>query len=127
MHRPGLWRPGVCRERLNADNIQIIDPQQGYTTPANAQVSVAMARTPGYCFVNANKAMSVVRAKLTPADPQPTTWHPGELDLRSLIKPTDRDGSPSQRLCWSIRLLYVVLQHSTDGTLSTVSPGEFGH
>ena len=31
--------------RLRGDNIQIIDPQQGYTTPADAQVSVGNGPT----------------------------------------------------------------------------------
>ena len=55
------WRgplaAGSVTNRLNADNIQIIDPQQGYTTPANAQVSVDNGTNPqDIAFVNANKA-----------------------------------------------------------------------
>ena len=52
--------------RLRADNIQIIDPQQGYTTPANAQVSVGNGTNPqDIAFMNANKAY-VSRRSRTP-------------------------------------------------------------
>ena len=54
--------------RLNADNIQIIDPQQGYTTPANAQVSVGNGSNPqDIAFVNATKAYVSRLAEPRPA------------------------------------------------------------
>jgi len=84
--------------RLNADNIQIIDPQQGYTTPANAQVSVGNGTNPqDIAFVNATKAYVSRLGRTAPRllILNPTTLATlGELDLRSLIKPNDLDGTP---------------------------------
>jgi DNA-binding beta-propeller fold protein YncE len=102
--------------RLNADNIQVIDPQQGYTTPANAQVSVGNGTNPqDIAFVSATKAY-VSRYGRTAASLlilNPTTLAIlGERDLRSLIKPNDRDGTPEPSfMLINNGLLYVTLQH----------------
>jgi DNA-binding beta-propeller fold protein YncE len=102
--------------RLNADNIQIIDPQQGYTTPANAQVSVGNQTNPqDIAFVSSAKAY-VSRLGRTAASLvilNPTTLATlGERDLRSLIKPNDLDGTPEPSfMLVNNGLLYVTLQH----------------
>ena len=110
----------------NADTIQIIDPQQGYTTPANAQVSVDSGTNPqDIAFVNANKAYVSRRertSRLLILNPT-TLAKLGELDLRSLIKVNDFDGSPEPAyMLVNNGLLYVALQHF--GNLGPVAPGE---
>ena len=102
--------------RLNADNIQIIDPQQGYTTPANAQVSVGNGTNPqDIAFVNATKAYVSRLSRTAPSllILNPTTLATlGERDLRSLIKPNDLDGTPEPSfMLVNNGLLYVALQH----------------
>jgi DNA-binding beta-propeller fold protein YncE len=102
--------------RLDADNIQIIDPQQGYTTPANAQVSVGNGTNPqDIAFVSATKAYVSRYARTAPSllIINPTTLATlGERDLRSLIKPNDRDGTPEPSfMLVNNGLLYVTLQH----------------
>jgi hypothetical protein len=110
--------------RLDADNIQIIDPQQGYTTPANAQVSVGNGTNPqDIAFVNAKAYVS----RLGRTAPlllilNPTTLATlGEVDLRSLLKPNDLDGTPEPSfMLVNNGLLYVALQHLDE--LATLFP-----
>ena len=117
--------------RLNADNIQIIDPQQGYTTPANAQVSVGNGTNPqDIAFVNATKAYVSRFGRTTPSllILNPTTLATlGERDLRSLIKPNDRDGTPEPSfMLVNNGLLYVALQHLDELAFffPPIAPGE---
>jgi len=112
--------------RLNADNIQIIDPKLGYTTPANAQVSVDSGTNPqDIAFVSASKAYVSRRertSRLLILNPT-TLAKLGELDLSSLIKVNDFDGSPEPAyMLVNNGLLYVALQHF--GNLGPVAPGE---
>ena len=116
--------------RLNADNIQIIDPQQGYTTPANAQVSVGNGTNPqDIAFVNAKAYVS----RLGRTAPRllilnPTTLATlGEVDLRSLLKPNDLDGTPEPSfMLVNNGLLYVALQHLDElaPLFPPLAPGE---
>jgi DNA-binding beta-propeller fold protein YncE len=116
--------------RLDADNIQIIDPQQSYTTPANAQMPVGNGTNPqDIAFVNANKAYVSRQSKTSRLlILNPTTLATlGELELRSLIKPTDRDGSPEPAfMLVNNGLLYVALQHldQTATRFPPLAPGE---
>jgi DNA-binding beta-propeller fold protein YncE len=117
--------------RLNADNIQIIDLQQGYTTPANAQVSVGNGTNPqDIAFVNATKAYGSRLGRTAPSllILNPTTLATlGELELSSLIKANDRDGSPEPAfMLVNNGLLYVVLQHldQTATLFPPLVPGE---
>lgn len=115
--------------RLNADNIQIIDPQQGFTTPANAQVSVGNGTNPhDIAFASATKAY-VSRYERTSSllILNPTTLQPGgEVELRTLIKANDRDGSPeADTMLVHNGLLYVVLGHlDTQQFFTPIAPGE---
>jgi DNA-binding beta-propeller fold protein YncE len=101
--------------RLNADNIQIIDPAQNFTTPPNAQVSVGNGTNPqDIAFINANKAyVSRLEKTARLLIINPTTLATlGELDLSSRIKANDRDGSPEAYYMLVLNgLLYVTLQH----------------
>ena len=116
--------------RLNADNIQIIDPQQGYTTPANAQVSVDNGTNPqDIAFLNSNKAYVSRQSKTS----RLLILHPttlarlGEVELSSRIKSNDRDGSPEPAfMLVNNGLLYVVLQHldQTATLFPPLAPGE---
>jgi DNA-binding beta-propeller fold protein YncE len=112
--------------RLNADNIQIIDPQQGYTTPANAQVSVGNGTNPqDIAFVNANKAYVSRLQKTSRLLILNTTTLAtlGEVELSALIKPNDHDGSPEPaHMLMNNGLLYVALQHLDN--FVPVAPGE---
>jgi DNA-binding beta-propeller fold protein YncE len=112
--------------RLRAANIQIIDPQQGYTTPANAQVSVGNGTNPqDIAFLNANKAyVSRLQNTSRLLILNPTTLAIlGELELGSLIKPNDPDGSPEPAyMLVNNGLLYVVLRHL--GNFVPVARGE---
>ena len=117
--------------RLNADNIQIIDPQQGYTTPANAQVSVGNGTNPqDIAFVSATKAYVSRLSRTAPSllILNPTTLATlGERDLRSLIKPNDLDGTPEPSfMLVNNGLLYVTLQHldELDPLFLPLAPGE---
>jgi hypothetical protein len=116
--------------RLNADNIQIIDPQQGYTTPANAQVSVDNGTNPqDIAFVNASKAYVSRQSRTSRLlILNPTTLaRLGELELGALIKPNDFDGSPEPAfMLVNNGLLYVVLQHldKTAALFPPLAPGE---
>ena len=112
--------------RLRGANIQIIDPQQGYTTPANAQVSVGNGTNPqDIAFLNANKAyVSRLQNTSRLLILNPTTLAIlGELELGSLLKPNDPDGSPEPSyMLVNNGLLYVVLRHL--GNFVPVARGE---
>jgi hypothetical protein len=115
--------------RLGADSIQIIDPQQGFTTPTNGELSVDNGSNPqDIVFVNANKAYVSRLDAPTLFILNPTTLQKtGELDLSSLIKPNDLDGS-SEPAYMLIRngLVYVALQHIdfSQSLLPKVANGE---
>lgn len=100
--------------RLGADSIQIIDPQQGFTTPTNGELSVGNGSNPqDIAFVSATKAYvsRLASAQLLIINPT-TLTRLGEIDLRSLIKANDRDGSPDPaHMLVHNGLVYVVLQH----------------
>jgi hypothetical protein len=101
--------------RLGADSIQLIDPQLGFTTPTNGELSVGNGTNPqDIVFVNANKAYvsRLDSPKLFILNPT-TLQSTGELDLSRLVKPNDMvDGSPEPAYML-IRngLVYVALQH----------------
>ena len=114
--------------RFGTDSIQIIDPQQGFTTPANGELSVDNGSNPqDIVFVNATKAYVSRLDSPTLFILNPTTLQKtGELNLSSLIKPNDRDGSPEPAYML-IRngLVYVALQHiDFEQSLLKVANGE---
>jgi hypothetical protein len=112
--------------RLGADNIQILDPQLGFITPTNGTLSVGTGtNAQDIVFVpKANKAYvsRLGSPKLLIIDPI-TLRSTGELDLSSLVKPNDSNGSPgpaSMRIFTRTAdgcgtpgncLVYVALQH----------------
>jgi hypothetical protein len=100
--------------RLGADNIQLIDPLQGYTTPPGGQLSVGNGLNPqDIAFVNANRAyVSRLRTpRLLVINPTALTVQ-GEVDLSALTKPNDSDGAPETAyMLVHNGLLYVALQH----------------
>lgn len=111
--------------RLFADNIQIIDPQQGFLTPTNAQVSVGNGSNPqDIAFVSASKAYVSLLASPRLLILNPTTLATlGEVDVSSQLSPSERDASPEPGFMLVHNgLLYVVLQHLDNFT--PVAPGE---
>lgn len=112
--------------RLNADNIQIIDPAQGFTTPSGLQVSTGNGTNPqDIAFVSATKAyVSRLERTARLLILNPTTLASlGEVDLSSRLKSNDRDGSPEAAYMLVVNgLLYVVLQHLDN--FVPVAPGE---
>ena len=104
--------------RLGADSIQILDPQLGFITPTNGTLSVGNGTNSwDIVFVNANKAYvsRLDSPKLLIIDPT-TLQKKGELDLSSLVKPTDSAGSPDPAYMLMVNDLngprvYVALQH----------------
>jgi len=116
--------------RFGADSIQIIDPQQGFLTPTNGELSVGNGTNPqDIAFANANKAYVSRLASPRLLIINPTTLtRLGELDLSSLVQPNDRDGSPDPtRMLVNNGLLYVALQHidfTTSFPSTKVAPGE---
>ena len=112
--------------RLNADNIQLIDPAQNFTTPTNGQVSVGNGTNPqDIVFLNATKAyVSRLEKTARLLILNPTTLAiGGEVDLSSRIKANDRDGSPEAAHMLILNgLLYVALQHLDN--FVPVAPGE---
>jgi hypothetical protein len=112
--------------RFGADNIQIIDPQQGYTTPPNAQLSMGSGSNPqDIAFIDPAKAyVSRLEAAALQIINPTTLTLTGTLDLQSLVKPNDPDGlpEPAQMLVQG-GLLYVALQH-LDPFFVPVAPGE---
>ncbi|MGE3539435.1 MAG: hypothetical protein AB7N91_18630 [Candidatus Tectimicrobiota bacterium] len=115
--------------RLNADNVQIIDPQQGFTTPANAQMSVGNGTNPhDIAFASATKAyVSRYGSEPSLLVLNPTTLQmTGSIALRSLVKSNDSDGVPeADHMLVNNGLLYVVLAHlDTRQGFTPVAPGE---
>jgi len=100
--------------RLGADSIQVLAPQLGFITPTNGVLSVGNGTVAwDIVFVNANKAYVSRLASPKLLIINPTTLQiTGELDLSSLVKPTDSDGSPDPAYML-IRngLVYVALRH----------------
>ena len=100
--------------RLDADSIQIIDPQLGFITPTNGELSVGNGTNPqDIVFVSANKAYvsRLASAQLVIINPT-TSGALGELDLSSLVTPNDGDGSPEPAyMLMRNGLVYVALQH----------------
>ena len=115
--------------RFGTDSIQIIDPQLGFTTPTNGELSVGNGTNPqDIVFVNATKAYVSRLDSPTLFILNPTTLQKtGELNLSSLIKPNDQDGSPEPAYML-IRngLVYVALQHIdfSQSLLPKVANGE---
>lgn len=114
--------------RSNADNVQIIDPQQSFSTPTNAQVSVGNGSNPqDIAFVSATKAYVSRLASSSLQIINPTTLRlGGTVDLRPLIKANDRDGSPEPYyMLVHNGLLYVILQHlDVQNFFAPLAPGE---
>lgn len=114
--------------RLGVDSIQIIDPQQGYTTPLGAELSVGNGANPhDIAFVSTEKAY-VSRynaAELFIINPT-TLTQIGEIDLRPLLKPGDLDGAPEMdSMLVHNGLLYLTLQHlDTAGSFAPLAAGE---
>jgi hypothetical protein len=123
INRGGIHSDAIARlfngrvyvvNRFGADNIQIIDPQQGYSTPLGAQLSVGNGLNPqDIAFVDTEKAYVSRLGSTALLIINPTTLTTiGELDLRSLTKPEDQDGLPEVASMLMHRgVLYVVLQH----------------
>jgi hypothetical protein len=98
--------------RLGADNIQLIDPQQGYQTVA--QESVGNGTNPQDIAVVGTDKAYVSRLNsdqlliIDPATLMPT----GSIDLSSLTKADDLDGVPElSRLLLHNGLVYLTVQH----------------
>ena len=115
--------------RLGADRIQSLDPQLGFLTPTNGTLSVGNGTDPqDIVFVNANKAYvsRLGSPKLLIINPT-TLRSTGELDLSSLVKPTDSDGSPDPASMVLVNgLVYVALRHIDfkQSPFPTVARGE---
>jgi DNA-binding beta-propeller fold protein YncE len=114
--------------RFGADNIQIIDPQQGFTTIA--QESVGNGSNPqDIAVVSSSKAYvsRLASAQLLIVDPI-TLAQIGTLDLSDLTKPNDLDGVPELfRMLVHNGLVYLLLQHLdfSGGSIPTkAAPGE---
>ena len=100
--------------RLGEDSIQVLDPQLGFLTPTNGVLSVGNGTDAwDIVFVNTNKAYvsRLGSPKLLIINPT-TLQITGELDLSSLVKPIDSDGSPDPAYML-IRngMVYVALRH----------------
>jgi hypothetical protein len=100
--------------RFGVDSIQVIDPKQGYITPPEAELSVVNGSNPqDIALISPDKAY-VSRAALSQLliiNPSTLTAM-GSIDLTSLIKPTDFDGSPeSFRMLVHGNTVYLILQH----------------
>jgi hypothetical protein len=120
--------------RFGVDSIQIIDPQQGFTTPPNREVSVNTGGAPGsnpqdIAFFSTTKAYvsRLNSGRLLVINPT-TLAITGEVDLSALVKAGDLDGVPEvSRLLMHNGFLYIVLQHLdfTAGFIpAKVAPGE---
>ena len=113
--------------RLPVNSIQILDPQQGFTTPTTTgALSVDSGSDPqDIAFVNANKAYvsRLASARLLIINPT-TLTRLGELDLSSLAKPNDSDRSPG--LAYMLvhnGLVYVELRHEVaNGEVAVIDP-----
>ena len=100
--------------RFGQDNIQLIDPQQGYITPTDAQLSVGNATNPqDIALISATKAYvsRAQSAELLIIDPS-TLTELDTIDLSPFIKPDDIDGSPEPfRMLVQGDTVYLILQH----------------
>jgi hypothetical protein len=114
--------------RGGVDSIQIIDPQQGFTTPLNGELSVNTGGTTGsnpqdIAFVSPTKAyVSRLRATQLLVINPTTLAITGEVDLSDKVKADDLDGVPelAYMLVHNDRL-YVVLQHLDFNTVNPVT------
>lgn len=100
--------------RLEVDSIQVIDPQQGYTTPLGAELSVGNGSNPhDIAFISSEKAYVSRFGAATLLIINPTTLTQiGEIDLSSLFKPNDADGLPEMdHLLVHNGLVYLTLEH----------------
>jgi hypothetical protein len=100
--------------RLGVDSIQVVDPQQGYTTPQGAELSVGNGSDPhDIAFISSEKAYVSRFGAATLLIINPTTLTQiGEIDLSSLFKPNDPDGLPEMdRLLVHNGLVYLTLEH----------------
>ena len=115
--------------RLDADSIQIIDPQLGFITPTNGEISVGNGTNPqDIVFVSVNKAYvsRLASAQLVILNPT-TLVQLGVVDLSSLVTPNDGDGSPEPAyMLMHNGFVYVALQHIdfTQPQLPKVANGE---
>jgi hypothetical protein len=112
---------------VNADNIQVIDPQQDYRTVR--QESVGNGTNPqDIAFVGNNRAYvsRLASAELLIIDAT-TLAHLGTIDLRFLNKPGDGESPDPFRMLVhdgpERKLVYLTLQH-LDVTFSPVAAGE---
>jgi DNA-binding beta-propeller fold protein YncE len=113
--------------RFGADNIQVIDPQQGYTTIV--QQSVGNGTNPQDIAVVSPSKAYVSRlgsAELLIVDPM-TLAQLDAIDLSGRTKPNDLDGVPELSLMLVHNgLVYLILQHLdfTAGIPTKAAPGE---
>ncbi len=111
--------------RFGGDSIQVIDPQLGYTTPAEAELSTGNGSNPqDIALINPNKAYVSRFASpiLLIIDPS-TMMETDTIDLTDLMKPDDLDGSPEPyRMLVLGDKVYLILQHLN--FFESVVPGE---
>lgn len=113
--------------RLPVNSVQVLDPQQGFTTPTtNGALSTDSGSNPqDIAFVNAKQAYvsRLGSARLLIINPT-TLARLGEVDLSSLAKATDSGGSPGPAyMLVHNGLLYIALQHQVDnGEVAVIDP-----
>ena len=110
--------------RQGANSIQVLDPQLGFITPINGLLAVGNGTDAwDIVFVDTNKAYVSRLASPKLLIINPTTLQiTGEIDLSSLVKPTDSDGSPDPAYMMIHNgMVYVALRH-TDFTQSQRPP-----
>jgi hypothetical protein len=115
--------------RQGANSIQVLDPQLGFITPPNGVLSVGNGTDAwDIVFINTNKAYVSRLASPKLLIINPTTLQiTGEIDLSSLVKPTDSDGSPDPAyMLMHNGMVYVALRHLdfAQSQLSTVARGQ---
>jgi hypothetical protein len=121
--------------RDGVDSIQIIDPQRGFTTPLNGELSVKIDTGPNtgsnaqdIAFVSPTKAYvsRLDSTQLLVINPTTLTIT-GDVDLSDKVKQDDLDGSPEMAyMLVHNERLYVALQHldTTTADSSPVAQGE---
>jgi len=110
--------------RQGANSIQVLDPLLGFITPTNGVLSVGNGTDAwDIRFIDTNKAYVSRLASPKLLIINPTTLQiTGEIDLSSLVKPTDSDGSPDPAYMLLLNgMVYVALRH-IDFTQSQLSP-----